>query len=281
MQTRSDVAALDERAGAPAPSNSNVTCLGVRLNVFVLVMARDGLLVESKLEELRRYELPYLVVCGEKDLHAPGVIYREARGKWDAINFGYGFVPPDTDVVVLNDVDTQIHGLGEALSMIEKGGRDLVYCVVRPSSGSQPKFYALADPLRERLHLFASGELMLIRKGTLDRLMPIPPCMAEDSYLLFRAMQFDYQVALCRDTFVTTKRTSNSAEEAAYKERTTLGILQALDYSVPPPWIRLFYYSTPLLATMLALAGEDGRAWARGMIGGFRLHMEGSKRARF
>jgi hypothetical protein len=249
------------------------------MNIFVLVMARDALLVGPKLEELRSYGLPYLVVCGER-LDVPGVVYRAARGKWDAINFGYDLVPPETDVVVLNDVDTSIHGLDGALSMVSDG-HDLVYCAVRPSSGSQPKFYALADPLRERLHLFASGELMLIRKRTLDRLMPIPPCMAEDTYLLFRAMQFGYKVALCRDAYVTTTRTSNSTEEIAYKERTTLGILQALDYSVPPPWIRLFYYSTPLLATMLALTGEDGRAWARGMMGGFTQHREGSKRTRF
>jgi hypothetical protein len=246
---------------------------------FILVMARNRLLVDAKLEELKEYGFPYLVICGEGP-DAPGIMYREVKGKWDAINFGYRFVPAGTDIVVLNDVDTKIHGLEEALSLVSDG-YDFIDCMVRPSSGSQPKFYALADPLREKFHFFASGVLMLVRKNTLDELMPIPPCLAEDSYLLFKAMQFGHKVVLCKSAYVTTTRTSTSTEEAAYKERTTLGILQALDYSVPPPWIRLFYYSTPLLAAILALAGEDGRAWAKGMISGFTLHLRGSKRSRF
>lgn len=34
----------------------------------------------------------YIIVCSEKIDH-PNVVYREARGKWDAINFGAKFVP--------------------------------------------------------------------------------------------------------------------------------------------------------------------------------------------
>jgi len=241
-------------------------------------VARDGSHLPSKLKELEAYGFPYLVVCGEF-VDLPGVIYRKAVGKWDAINFGYNFIPSDANIVILNDVDTTIHGLKEAILAIES--YDLVYCVVRPTSGPQQKFYSFADPLRRRFHFFASGELMLVRKKVLDELIPIPPCLAEDSYLLFRAMQFKRKVCLCERAYVTTTRTSNNTEEAAYKERTTLGILQALDYSVPPPWVRLFYKTLPLYATILALTGEEGRAWARGMIGGLRLHLRGSKMAQF
>lgn len=235
-------------------------------------------MVDEKVRGLNAYGFQYVVVCGER-LEMPGVIYREAIGKWDAINFGYQFVPQDTDVVAINDVDTTIHQLDFALALASKF--DLVYCAVKPDEGPQRSFYAFADPLRERLNLFASGELMLIRKRTLDGLMPIPPCMAEDSYLLFRAMEINHTVKFCRDTYITTSRTTNAAEEIAYKERTTLGILQALDYAKPSLAIRLFYRALPLFAIPLMLMGENGRAWAIGIERAVRLHMEGSNRTRF
>ena len=235
-------------------------------------------MVEAKLKDLKSYGIPYLVVCGER-FDAPGVEYREALGKWDALNFGYRFIPEDTDIVMINDVDTVIHRLDFALGLASKF--DLVYCAVRPGEGPQKSFYAFADPLRERLNLFASGELMLVRKSALDRLMPVPPCMAEDSYLLFKAMELNQTVKFCRDTYVTTSRTANAAEEVAYKERTTLGILQALDYAKPPVPIRLFYQALPLFALPMMFMGENGNAWATGIMRAVRLHMEGSKRTQF
>lgn len=246
--------------------------------VFVLVLARDKGMVEAKLKDLESYGVSHLVVCGER-LDAKGVAYREAVGKWDAINFGHGFIPQDTETVIINDVDTSIHGLDSALAMASR--YDLVYCAVRPEAGPQKSFYSFADPLRERLNLFASGELMLIRKKTLDRLMPIPPCMAEDSYLLFKAMELNKSVKFCRDAYVTTTRTTNSAEEASYKERTTLGILQALDYAKPSVSIRVFYRTLPLLAMLLMFMGQNGRAWGSGIVRASRLHTQGSERTRF
>ncbi len=222
--------------------------------------------------------IPFIVICGERfdDSH---VIQRSPIGKWDAINFGYRFIPEDTDIVIINDVDTSIHRLDSAQAMATT--YDLVYCAVKPEEGPQKSFYAFADPLRERLNLFASGELMLIRKKALDRLMPIPPCMAEDSYLLFRALEFNQRVRFCTDAYVTTSRTANAAEEIAYKERTTLGILQALDYAKPSIGIRLFYQALPLLVIPLMLMGENGRAWGSGISRAVRLHMQGSDRTRF
>ena len=94
-------------------------------------------------------------------------------------------------------------------------------------------------------------------------------------------MELNYKVDFCDDAYVRTSRTSSAREEVLYKERTTLGILQALDYARPPPWIGLFYRSLPIFAVMLMLGGEDGRAWARGILGAIRLHVEGSNRTMF
>lgn len=258
------------------PSRAPEVGRGAR--VFFLVLARDGALVETKVRELRSYGYPYLVVCGE-EMDAEGVAYRPAMGKWDAINYGCGRIPADAEIVAINDVDTAINGLDRALALASKF--DLVYCAVDPGGGPQASFYSFADPLRSRLNLFASGELMIVRRRTLDGLLPIPPCMAEDSYLLFKAMELGRRVIFCRSAFVTTSRTKSPEEEAAYKERTTLGILQALDHSRPPLPIRLFYLSLPLLAIPLTLMGRNGRSWSEGILRAVRLHTEGSKRARF
>ena len=248
------------------------------MRVFFLVPARDGSRVESKVRELESMGYPYVVVCGA-DVSLPGVVHRTPIGKWDAINFGSRLVPQDADIVAINDVDTTIHDLGRALEMARRC--DLVYCAVDTGGGPQASFYAFADPIRARLNLFASGELMVIRKGTFEELLPIPPCMAEDSYLLFKAMELKRRVGFCRDAHVTTSRTKTAAEEVAYKERTTLGILQALDHSRPPLAIRLFYRVLPLFAIPLTLLGTKGNAWAKGMLRAVRLHAERSDRTRF
>lgn len=246
---------------------------------FCLVLARSANSIRTKMREIERLGLPFIVVCGES-FDDPRVVHRPPIGKWDAINFGYGYIPGEADVVVLNDVDTEIHGLDHMFSSVARGS-DFVYAAVRPSGGPQPKFYAIANPLNRALNIFALGELVMIRKKLLDKLMPIPPCLAEDTYLLFKAMELNYKVDFREDVFVTTSRTSSTTEEVLYKERTTLGILQALDYTRPPPWIRLFYHSLPILAVMLMLSGEDGRAWARGIMGAVKLHLEGSNRTSF
>jgi hypothetical protein len=86
-------------------------------NPFFIVPARDRRGVMEKIAELEAMRVPFVVVCGERLKH-PNVVYREARGKWDAINFGSGFVPEDADVVVLNDVDTRIHNFEHALGYL-------------------------------------------------------------------------------------------------------------------------------------------------------------------
>ncbi len=246
---------------------------------FCLVLARDAKQVRAKMLEVESIGLPFTVICGES-FDDPRVVHRPPVGKWDAINYGYACIPREADVVVLNDVDAEIHGLENMFSSLS-GGSDFVYAAVRPSGGPQPKFYAIANPLNRAMNIFAMGELVVVRKTLLDKLMPIPPCLAEDTYLLFKAMELHYKVEFCQDAYVNTFRTSSLAEEVLYKERTTLGILQALDYTRPPPWIRLFYRSLPALAAMLMLAGDEGRAWGRGITRAIRLHIEGSNRTRF
>jgi hypothetical protein len=252
---------------------------GHNINLFYIVLARDQRHVREKIMELEDMQVPYLIVCGERMDH-PKVVYREARGKWDAINFGSQFIPKDVDVIVLNDVDTRIHNFEHVLSHLYDGV-DLVYCRVNVTKGPQVKFYRIADPIRKRFHIFASGELMLIKREVFKRVLPIPPCIAEDSYILFKALELGYCAHFCTKTFVTTVRTINTGEEEAYKARTTLGIYQALKHTRPPPWIRTFYGLLPIAAPLLALAGEDGKAWMRGIRKALNMILTGHYSTRF
>jgi cellulose synthase/poly-beta-1,6-N-acetylglucosamine synthase-like glycosyltransferase len=248
-------------------------------NPFFIVPARDRRGVMEKIAELEAMRVPFVVVCSEGLKH-PNVVYREARGKWDAINFGSRFVPKDADVVVLNDVDTRIHNFEHALGHLN-GKADIIYCKVNVTRGPQVKFYRIADPIRKRFHIFASGELMLMKRDVFERVLPIPPCIAEDSYILFKALELGYRANFCTGAFVTTERTANAEEEEAYKARTTLGIYQALKYARPPPWIRAFYKLLPATAPLLTLAGEDGRAWIKGIKKALSAILTGHHPTRF
>ena len=240
-------------------------------NFFFLVLARNRQNVEEKIRKLEEMKVPFIIVCGERVNH-PSVVYREARGKWDAINFGAQFLPKGADVIALNDVDTRIHNLDDALHYLN-AKVSLIYCRVNVPKGPQVKFYKILNPIRRRFHVAASGELMLMRKEVFARVLPIPPCTAEDSYILFKALELGYQVHFSPRTYVTTERTADADAEEAYKARTTLGIYQALGYTRPSVWIRAFYTLLPVIAPLLALAGEDGRAWARGIEKAVKVHI--------
>jgi hypothetical protein len=228
-----------------------------------MVLARDAKNVPQKIVELRAIGIPFVIVCGEKVNH-PNVVYREAKGKWDAINFGAQFIPHQTEIILFNDVDTRIYNIDFALYCISSRA-DLVYCRVNVSEGPQVMFYRILNPIRHRFHVCASGEFMLVKRKVFDTVMPVPPCIAEDSYILFRALELGFHAYFCSEAYVTTKRTSNRAEEEAYKGRTTLGIYQALSYSKPTPVIRIFYYLLPTFSPLLMLAGGDGVAYAKGI----------------
>jgi hypothetical protein len=191
------------------------------------------------------------------------VLYREPIGKWDAINFGSKFIPPEAELIIVNDVDTQIHGLAFAMSHCKEF--DLIFCRVEVQEGPQNKFYRILDQVRAKLPIAASGELMLINRQLFERILPIPPCTAEDTVLLFRALNLRRSVRFCKEAFVVTQRTASPAEEQLYKTRTTLGIYQALRFEQAPSTIRAFYMMLPLFAPLLFLSGADGRAWTMGI----------------
>ena len=230
---------------------------------FFIVAARNQKNLDAKIAELQKMNVSFIIVCGEKANH-PNVVHQENGGKWTAINFAATFIPKEAKVIVLNDVDTKIHNFKLAFACLSEKIA-LVYCRVQLSQGPQVKFYKILDPLRKHFHIAASGELMLIRKEVFERVLPLPACTAEDSYILFKALELGYQAKFCTSAYVTTERTHNAKEEAAYKNRTTLGIYQALNHTKPPIVIRVFYVILPLLAPMLCLAGKDGRSWTKGI----------------
>ena len=232
-------------------------------DTFYIVCARTRHNVKEKILELEQMPVPFLIVCGEQVDH-PRVIYRSAMGKWDAINFASTYIPKNTSIIILNDVDTKIFNPQSALECFGSDV-DLVYCQVKVSIGPQAKFYRLLDPIRQAVHVCASGEYMLIKKSVFQSVVPIPPCMAEDSYILFKALELGYHAYFCTKTYVTTKRTLTCKAEEEYKARTTLGIYQALKYTKPSPLVRLFYLILPLASPLLLLAGDDGNAWAKGI----------------
>lgn len=238
---------------------------------FFIIPARNKKYLFQKITELEFMDVPYLIVCGEKVNH-PNVVYHENAGKWDALNFAFSMLPDWVKIVVLNDVDTKIQNFESALSLLTSSVQ-LVYCKVIVPFGPQVKFYQILNPIRKRFHVAASGELMVMRKVALKKILPIPPCLAEDSFILFKFLEIGYKVKFCTDCYITTERTNSAEEEIFYKNRTTLGIYQALDYSKPPPIIRVFYLILPFLAPLLSMAGKDGVAWATGINRAFRDHL--------
>ena len=107
-------------------------------------------------------KVPFLIVCGEKIDH-PNVVYREAMGKWDAINFSAKLIPKEADVIVFNDVDTKIYNFEYALQCLNSKA-DLVYCQVKVSEGPQIKFYRILDLIRKGFHVCASGRAHAFKK---------------------------------------------------------------------------------------------------------------------
>jgi hypothetical protein len=246
------------------------------MKLFVLVLARSAEHVKKKIEELNVLKLPHLIVCG-KNLDLPNVVYRKPRGKYDAINFGFKFIPKDTDVVVLNDVDTKINNFEASLRLFRSGDADLVFVKIYIKEGPQQLFYGLLDSIRRRLLITASGELMLVRYNLLKKIFPIKPCKAEDSYLLFKALEFKFQCMFCEDCYVETERTKTAEKEEIYKRKTVGGIYQALAYTNPPLITKLFYTLLPLFSPLLLFSGRRGYFWMKGILYGLVDYLMGDR----
>ena len=246
------------------------------MRLFFLVLARDEKHVDEKIQELKGLGVPYLIVCG-KNINHPNVLYRKPEGKYDAINFGARFVPDYVDVVALNDVDTKINNFQAALQHFRRKEVALVFAGVSVKEGPQRLFYVILDLMRRRLPIAASGELMLIRHNALREILPIRPCKAEDSYMLFRVLELKYKAVFCEECYVETERTKTSEKEEIYKRKTVTGIYQALSYTKPSFLIRLFYFLLPFMSPLLLVLGRRGRYWMRGILLGFIDYLRGDR----
>jgi len=243
---------------------------------FFLVLARDERYVDDKIGELKGLGVPYLIVCG-KNINHLNVVYREPKGKYDAINFGARFVPDYVDVVALNDVDTKIHNFQVALQHFKCKEVALVFAGVSVKEGPQKLFYVILDLIRRRLPIAASGELMLIRRNVLRKILPIRPCKAEDSYILFKVLEFKYKAVFCEECYVETERTKSADKEELYKRKTVAGIYQALAYTRPPLLIKLFYVLLPFACPLLLVLGKKGYFWTKGILLGLIDYLRGDR----
>jgi len=246
------------------------------MRLHFLVLAKDREYVNEKIRELTNLKVPYVIVCGEP-LNSPNVVYRKPMGKYDAINFGVKLVPKDTEVVVLNDVDTKIHNFHAALNHISSEKTDLVFVRTVVVGGAQSRFYAFEDSIRRRLLIAADGELMLIKYRTLKEILPLVPCKAEDTYVLFELLKRGSSVIFCKECYVETERTRSGRKEEDYKRKVTTGIYQALFYVKPHPLIFLFYSLLPLVSPMLLILGKTGYYWMRGILLGFLDYIRGDR----
>lgn len=62
------------------------------LNLFFVVLAKDGEHVHNKIDELEGYEVPHRVICG-KEMDHPKVVHRNPKGIWDAVNYSRRVIP--------------------------------------------------------------------------------------------------------------------------------------------------------------------------------------------
>jgi hypothetical protein len=246
------------------------------MHVFFLVLARDGRFVKEKIKELESLNVPFLVVCGEQ-VGLPNVVFREPRGKYDAINFGASLIPKDVGIVALNDVDTKVFNIQNALKYFDSPGVGLVFARVSVTSGPQKSFYSLLDPVRCRLRIAASGELMFVRRQVLMSCVPMKPCKAEDSYILFKTMELHNKAIFCEESFVETERTKTAEMEEDYKRRTVCGIYQALANTRPSIPIKLFYVLLPFMSPLLLILGKKGFFWTKGILSGLSDYIRGDR----
>ena len=243
---------------------------------FFLVLARDERHVNEKIAELKGLGVPYLVVCG-KNINHLNVLYREPKGKFDAINFGARFVPEQSDVVALNDVDTKIHNFQVALQHFERKEVALVFAKVSVTQGPQRLFKIFLNFIRGRLLIAADGDLMLIRYNVLKSVLPLKPCKAEDSYLLFKVLELKQKAVFCEECYVETEKTKTAEKEEIYKRRTVSGLYQALAYTKPPYLIKLFYVLLPIACPLLLVLGKKGYFWMRGILLGLIDYLRGDR----
>jgi len=248
----------------------------MRDEIFFLVFARDSNYIKEKIGELKELKVPFKVICGER-VRMENVIYRPPRGKYDAINFGARLVPKDIKLVVLNDVDTRIHGLEHILYYFQEKDIALAFGMPLIREGPQVTFYKIMNALRRYIPIASSGELMVIRREVLEEILPLKPCKAEDTYILFKVLERGYKAVFCQECIVETKRTKSVYGEEEYKRINVTGIYQALSLTRPPLIVRLFYSFLPLISPLLLAIGKEGYYWLKGILKGFLDYLRGDR----
>lgn len=245
------------------------------MKLFFLVLARDEEHVDEKIKELQSLGVSYLIVCGKK-LDRPSVVFREPKGKYDAINFGSRFIPEDVDVVALNDVDTKVRNVWASLKYFDVEDVDLVFAKVS-TEGPTKSFNVLLDLIRKQLLVTANGELMLIRRKALMAVLPIKACKAEDSYILYKILELKRRAVFCEKCFAVTERTKLVEMEETYRRKTVCGIYQALALTKPPISIRAFYVLLPIASPILLAFGRKGYFWMKGILLGIKDYLRGDR----
>jgi cellulose synthase/poly-beta-1,6-N-acetylglucosamine synthase-like glycosyltransferase len=247
------------------------------LKVFFLILARDKNHVFTKIKEIEKLGYPYKIICGEQILHR-NVIFQPPTGKYAAINFGLTLVPIETEIIVMNDVDTTISNFDLALKGFENPNVALVFGTELVKEGPQYLFFRMMNPIRNLVPIAGSGELMLIRKNILKEIFPLKPCKAEDTYILFKVLENKHEIFFSEKSYAETKRTQVAEKEEFYKRRTVAGIYQALSYTHPPLSIRIFYYLLPLVSPLLLVIGKKGYYWTKGILLGLTDFLSGDRK---
>jgi len=247
-------------------------------DVFAIVLARDENGVAEKHSELRRLNVSHLIVCG-KQSNLDQVIHRASRGKYDAINFGVRLLPQSAQIVVLNDVDTKIVNFERGLRHFSDSNIGLVFTRVGLPSGAHSMFNRLIDAVRRRFLIAANGELMFFRREVLDRMVPMRPCKAEDTLLLFETLKLGFGVIFESECHAITSRTASSSlkNEELFKRKTVCGIYQALYLSHAPLSRKLFYAMLPFVSPILLVAGAKGWYWMKGILMGIVDFLKGDR----
>lgn len=244
--------------------------------IYFVVLARDRKNVKNKIDELNALNVEYVIICGERIDH-PKIVYRKPIGKYDAINYSLVIIPKDIDIVVFNDVDTKIISYEPLLKNLEDRTVGIAYAPELILNGPQAMFFKILNPLRSRIPLAASGELIAIRRKLLEKTLPLKPCKAEDTYLMFRILELGYKVLQCDDCPILTERTKESKKEQQYKRKTITGIYQALSLTNPPKLTRLAYVLLPIVAPLFLALGPSGYYTAKGIMLGIFDYLRGDK----
>jgi hypothetical protein len=244
--------------------------------IFFVVLARDKTHVKEKIIELERLKVPYTIICGEKMDH-PNIVYRPPKGKYNAINHSLSVIPRDTDIIIFNDVDTKIDKYQPLLDLLKDMTIGISYAPELIIEGPQTTLFKILNPIRSKIPLAASGELMAIRKNLVEKMLPLKPCKAEDTYMMFKVLEMGYKVVQYDKCPILTERTKEPSKEEQYKRKTVTGIYQAISFTNPPAVTKLAYLLLPIVSPLFLALGPNGYYTIKGIILGLLDYLREDK----